>query len=93
MYGTNALVLLTKSLHCAQHTDDDLAPIVAANVMSLNQKFFLRLATRSDSCADTATKERLSVRPQINSAQLPHLSPGLALQFKSEAVVRSVDSS
>ena len=43
-------------------TDDELATIVQPNVMSLNQKFFLRIATRSDSCADDDTKDRLSVR-------------------------------
>ena len=49
-------------------SDDELTTIVQPNVMSLNQKFFLRIATRCDSCADDDTKDRLSVRHPLVKA-------------------------
>lgn len=41
-------------------TEEQMPMIIGQSVMSLNQKFFLRLATRSDSTSDPAVKQQLS---------------------------------
>eukprot|EP00959_Pyramimonas_sp_CCMP1952_P288082 6024408-Pyramimonas_sp.AAC.1 len=41
-------------------TDEQMPVIIGQSVMSLNQKFFLRIATRSDSTSDPEAKQKLS---------------------------------
>lgn len=41
-------------------TEDQMPMIIGQSVMSLNQKFFLRIATRSDSTSDPEAKQQLS---------------------------------
>lgn len=48
-----------------QKNPQDLAQAVAENIMSFDQRFWLRLATRSDSAADDEAKQQLAALAKV----------------------------
>lgn len=87
---TAALDQLIDMLLAAKNSDE-LAQLVAQNIMSYDQRFWLRLATRSDSASSPEDKERLASLAKVVMCTAFCLRNCLSIQCSSCAVPSGVN--